>query len=163
MICSTRPWFITTIRSDSASASDCACVTKTKVMPRLRLQQLQLVLNRLAQIGVERAERLVEQQDVGLDHQAPRERDALALAAGEPVSAALGNVARGRSLSSMRSTLRVVARASAASSPRGRSATLLAHRHMREQRVVLEDHRGRPPLGRQVVDPLALDQDVAGA
>ena len=45
------------------------------------LQQLELVLDALAQIGVERAERLVEQQDVGLDNQRAGERDALLLAA----------------------------------------------------------------------------------
>ena len=51
------------------------------------LQQLQLVLNALAQIGVERAERLVEQQDVGLDHKRASERDALLLPAGQSVGA----------------------------------------------------------------------------
>ena len=31
-------------------------------------------------------------------------------------------------------------------------ADVIAHGHVRKQRVVLEDHRGRPPLGRHVVD-----------
>ena len=51
------------------------------------LQELQLVLNLLAQIGVERAERLVEQQNVRLDHERASERDALLLPAGQPVGA----------------------------------------------------------------------------
>ena len=49
------------------------------------LQQLQFVLDALAQIGVERAERLVEQQNVGLDDKGASEGDTLLLAAGEPV------------------------------------------------------------------------------
>ncbi len=43
------------------------------------LQELQLVLDRFAQIGIERAERLVEQQDLRLDDEAARQRHALAL------------------------------------------------------------------------------------
>ena len=49
----------------------------------LMLQQLQLDLHALAQLQVERAERLVEQQHVRLEHHAARDRDALLLAAGE--------------------------------------------------------------------------------
>ena len=47
------------------------------------LQLLELGAHALAQLGVEIAERLVEQQDAGLDHQAAGERDALLLAAGQ--------------------------------------------------------------------------------
>ncbi len=45
------------------------------------LQALELDAHLLAQLGVEIGERLVEQQDLGLDHQAAGERDALLLAA----------------------------------------------------------------------------------
>ena len=48
---------------------------------QMALQQLELVLNALAQIGVERAQRLVEKQDVRLDHEGACERDALLLPA----------------------------------------------------------------------------------
>ena len=51
--------------------------------PELGLQRLQLDLEVLAQPGVERAERLVEQQHARPEHERPRERDALLLAAGE--------------------------------------------------------------------------------
>ena len=47
------------------------------------LQRLQLVLHLLAQLEVERAERLVEQQHLGLVDQRAGQRDALALAAGQ--------------------------------------------------------------------------------
>ena len=33
---------------------------------------------------------------------------------------------------------------------------------MGKERIVLEDHRGRTPLGRHVVDLLAANEDVAG-
>ena len=51
------------------------------------LQLLQLDLHVLAQLQVERAERLVEQQQRRLEHQAARDRDALLLPAGELVDA----------------------------------------------------------------------------
>ncbi len=47
------------------------------------LQLLQLDPHALAQLGVEIGERLVEQQDLRLDHEAAGERDALLLAAGK--------------------------------------------------------------------------------
>ena len=47
------------------------------------LQALELDLHLLAQLEVEGAERLVEQQHLGLDDQGPGQRDALALAAGQ--------------------------------------------------------------------------------
>ena len=47
------------------------------------LQGLQLALHRLAQLQVERAERLVEQQHLRAQDQRARQRHALALAAGQ--------------------------------------------------------------------------------
>ncbi len=44
----------------------------------------------LAHLGVERAERLVEQQHLGLDRERARQRDALALAAGKLRGIAIG-------------------------------------------------------------------------
>ena len=51
-----------------------------KVIPSSCWIRLQLDLELLAELEVERAERLVEQERLGPDHRA-RERDALALAA----------------------------------------------------------------------------------
>jgi hypothetical protein len=42
-------------------------------------------------------------------------------------------------------------------------AHVLAHRHVRVQRVALEHHRDVAVLGLQVVDDLAVDQDLAAA
>ena len=51
--------------------------------PDLLLDALQLGLHLLAQLEVERAQRLVEEQDGGPVDERPRERDALRLAAGD--------------------------------------------------------------------------------
>ena len=123
------------------------------------LQELQLGLDRLAQIGVQRAERFVQQQDVGLNDQPAGERDALALATGEPLGPLIGHVREAKLLEDCATFASRSARFTRLTSRP--YATLLAHRHVRKQRVVLEDHRGRPPLGRQVVDAAAADQDVA--
>ena len=53
----------------------------------VRLQLLQLDLHVLAQLEIERAERLVEQQQRRLEHEAARDRHALLLAARELVDA----------------------------------------------------------------------------
>ena len=53
---------MTAIRSLIVSASSWSCVTNTKVIPSSLLERLQLDLELLAQLRVERAERLVEQQ-----------------------------------------------------------------------------------------------------
>ncbi len=57
------------------------------------LQALQLDAHLLAQLGVEIGQRLVEQEDFRLDHEAARERHALLLAAGQLVR---DSAARGR-------------------------------------------------------------------
>ena len=57
------------------------------------LDALQLELHLAAQLEVERRERLVEQQRARVVHERARERDALALAAGELARLALGEVA----------------------------------------------------------------------
>jgi hypothetical protein len=49
--------------------------------PDALLQRPELDLEAAAELGVERAERLVEQQHRGPQHQCPRERDALLLTA----------------------------------------------------------------------------------
>ena len=79
----TEPSDITTRRSAMISASSWSCVTITVVMPSLLLQLADLHAHRLAQLGVEVRQRLVEQQHVGPDDQRARQRDALLLAARE--------------------------------------------------------------------------------
>ena len=58
-------------------------------MPTCLLDALELDLHLLAELLVERPERLVEQEHARVHHQRPRERDALLLAAGEHRGAVL--------------------------------------------------------------------------
>ena len=70
------------------------------------LDALQLDLQLLAQLQVERAERLVEQQHGGAVDERARERDALLLAARELARLALGLARRGRRARAPRATRR---------------------------------------------------------
>ena len=83
------------MRSATVIASSWSWVTITKVMPEPLLQVHQLELGLLAQLLVERRQRLVEQQDARTLGQRARQRDPLALAAGQLV-----RLAARRSLSS---------------------------------------------------------------
>ncbi|MNL46131.1 hypothetical protein D3C87_1688170 [compost metagenome] len=49
---------------------------------KLPLQSTQFLAHPATQVRVQRRERLVQQKDVGLQHQGPRQRHALLLAAG---------------------------------------------------------------------------------
>ncbi len=77
------PRFITATVSAIVMASSWSWVTWMKVRPDLGLDALELDLHLAAQLEVERAERLVEQQHLGVVDQRAGERDALLLAAGE--------------------------------------------------------------------------------
>ena len=70
-------------RSASSSASSWSWVTKIVVWPVRVVDLAQPAAQLLAHLGVERAERLVEQQHPRLDRERAGERHALALAAGE--------------------------------------------------------------------------------
>ena len=78
-------------------------------------------------VGVERRERFVEQEDLGVARERARERDALALAAGEAAGSARPRDARSGSARGTR--------------PRAAARVLdvLADGQVREERVVLED------------------------
>ena len=80
--------FITAIRSLIVSASLWSWVTKMNVIPSSCLERLELDLEVLAQLRVERAQRLVEQQHARSQHQRARERDALLLSARQLVGLA---------------------------------------------------------------------------
>ena len=93
-ICSTRPAFMTAMVSAMVMASSWSCVTCTNVMPDLGLDPLELDLHLPAQLEVERAERLVEQQHRRPVDDGPGQRDPLLLAAGELGRLAPGQVAQ---------------------------------------------------------------------
>ena len=92
----------------------------------------------LAHPRVERAERLVEQQHRRLDGERAGERHPLALAAGELARVALAQVRRGRRGRAARPRA-AASRTSARLRTVRPNATLSAHGHVLERRVVLED------------------------
>ena len=108
--------------------------------PDLALDPLQLHLHLLAQLQVERAERLVEEQHLGVVDERARERDALLLPAGQLVR--LARLVAGQ-LDELEHELDLVAdlvrRDLAAAQAEGH---VLEHVEVREERVVLEDRVG---------------------
>ena len=123
------------------------------------VQRLDLGPHRHPQFGVQVGQRLVEQKHLGVAHDRPAHRHALALAAGqlfrEPV----------QQRAQVEDARRVV-------HPLGRhpgvglaqlqaEGHVVAHRHVRVQRIALEHHRDVAVLGFEVVDDLVVDQDLA--
>ena len=101
----------------------------------------------LAQIGIEIGQRLVEQQRLRLDDQRARQRHALLLSAGEFAGIALRQrfeLGRGQNRRELfRDGVAVeLAQAQAVDD-------VFGHRHVRPQRVALEDHRHVALFGRQ--------------
>ena len=101
-------------------------------------QVVQLGADRRLRVRVERRERLVEQQDLRVARERARERDALPLAAGELARPRVREVRDAKALE-------VVVR-----SVTPRVLDVLANRHVREERVLLEDEPDAPALRRQL-------------
>ena len=120
---------------------------------------LDLVLHLLAQLLVQRTQRLVHQHEVGLEHQGARNRDALLLAARKLAGAAVAHLRQlhhlqhlGNAILDLR--LRHVAHLQ-------RECKILVDRHVREQRIVLEHHADAALVRGHVVDRLVLQVDFA--
>ena len=119
-------------------ASSWSCVTCMNVMPTSPWMPLQLELHLLAQLQVERAERLVEEQHARAVDERPRQGDALLLAA-----ARAGAACASRGPSSRRELDGLGHTPAPISRPRpcaraGRTRRCRP-RQVREQRVALED------------------------
>ena len=117
----------------------------------------------LPHFGVERAERLVEQQHLRLDGQRARERDALPLAAGELRRIAIAQIVELHELQQVRDlrcdlVVRRPMRSRAHAQP---ERDVLEHRHVTEQRVVLKDEADSPLAGLPVRRILAVEQHAA--
>src|SRR6476620_1019193 len=126
------------------------------------LQRLEEDLHLLAQLQVERAERLVEEEDGGLVHDRPRERDPLPLAAGELHRLA---VAEARQADSLEHSLGPGAAVAAAHSLDSEAVLDVSRdRHVWEERVVPKDRVHGALGGRDArhVDPLQLDASCVG-
>ena len=130
------------------------------MIPELLLHLADLAAHAFAQLrGVEVRERLVEQKDPRLAHQRPRQRDALLLAAGELGRGALCGLREADEIERLHGlfgdVLLVVVR-SAADGERERN--VLKDRHVRPNRVRLEDHSYRTFV-RGHEDPLFVGED----
>ena len=123
---------------------------------------LQLLFQRLAELVVDRRKRLVEEQDVRLVGQRTRQGHPLALAAGA-LGDILAVVGLGQAQLRHQFERARLARRRIDALHLQRELDVLSDRPMREQRQRLEYHAGRPLVGRQIVDALAAQQDVAAA
>ena len=129
--------------------------------PDRLLDVLELDLHLLAQLQVERAERLVEQQHARPVDERARQRDALTLAAGELARLALAEVGEPHHAE------RLLGAAAALGAWHALDAQavldVLLHAHVREQRVVLEDRVDVPVVGRAPGHVDAAEQDAPRA
>ena len=115
--------------------------------PDLLLDPLELDLHLLAQLEVERAERLVEEEDGGSVDERPGQRDPLRLAAGDLGRLALLEAGQLDQLEHVGDArLDLVALDLLAPQPEG---DVVLDRQVREQRVVLEDRVDVPLVRRQ--------------
>ena len=123
------------------------------------LQALELDLHFLAQLEVERAQRLIEQQHLRMIDERARQRHALSLPAGELRRPALTQRFELHQLEHLaRQSLALVARDTA----HARTVRdVLQHGHVREQRVVLEDRVDVAVVGRHVGHIRAVEQHLA--
>ena len=126
----------------------------------LELDAPDLVAQLGADLGVQRRERLVEQEDLRLDRERPGERHPLLLAARELVRVAAGLVAEADQLEEpVGGRRRSVAADPAQPQAEG---DVLARGHVREQAVGLKHHAHVAPVRRHVGDVVAVEQDPAG-
>jgi hypothetical protein len=111
------------------------------------------------QLGVQVGQRLVHQEHRGLAHDRPAHRDPLALAARQLSRLAVQPVVQAQDLGRLLDPGGDVALRQLAHLER--EADVLAHRHVRVERVVLEHHRDVPVLRREVVDRPPADAQRA--
>ena len=124
----------------------------------LALQVLDLEAHLLAQVRVEVAEGLVQQQHLGVGHQGPGQGHALLLAAGELRGIALPEGAQPHLV--QHALYRGLGMGWRFRPELERVGRVGAHSEVRPDRVVLEDHAQVPGLGRHIRTP-ARDEPPA--
>jgi hypothetical protein len=113
-----------------------------------------------AQLGVEVRQRLVHQERLGVAHDRASHGHPLALAAGQ-----LGRltVQKLGQIKDFRGLLDLLCDLSLVHLGQGqRERDVLAHSHVRVERIRLEHHRDVAVLGRLLVDPFAADPQLSG-
>ena len=159
--CCSVPRENTATRLPSVIASTWSWVTWTVVTPRRWCSRPSSARSCTLQLGVEIGERLVEQEGLGMAHDRPPHGDALALAAGQLARLAVEQLAQVEEARRLVDAL--VDRALRKFAQLERKRDVLAHRHLRIERVVLEHHRDVAVARRDIVDDLAVDRDRAAA
>ena len=118
----------------------------------------------LADLGVERAEGLVEQQHLGFDGQGASQRHPLPLAAGELAGIAVGERFELDQRHQLPDALAdgACGRAHLARADAQPEGDILEHVHVAEQRIVLEHETHAPLAGALAGDIAALEEQGAG-
>ena len=148
------------MRSEIDSASSWSCVTKIVVMPSSFWIGADFLAQRHAHLGVERRQRLVEQQQLRLRRQRAGQRHALLLAAGKLVGIAVAELRQLDELQHLGDAL-VGLRLWHAGDLEA-EGDVLRDRQVGEQRIGLEHHADIALVGLQPGDVLAADDDRAG-
>ncbi len=126
----------------------------------IALQVDQVDLHLLAQLGVERTERLVEQQQARTVGQPARQRNALLLPAGQLVRIGCCLVGEVHLFENL--ARHPVDFGGRAARHLQRKSDVLSHRHMREQRVALEHGMHRAFFSGSVGEVFAVEQNLPG-
>ena len=113
-----------------------------------------------ADLGVERAERLVEQEHRRAIGESARDRDALALAARELLRAPPAEAREPDQLEQLLAPLPALLLGDARDAQR--ELDVVRHRHVAEERVVLEHEADAAILGSEPGDVAAVEEDLAG-
>jgi hypothetical protein len=123
------------------------------------LQGPDLLAQLQANLGVQRGQRLVEQQHPGLDRERPGQRDTLLLAARELVRVLLGLAGQAHHVEQFAGPVAPL-RGARLAHPQP-EAHVVQRGHVREQAVALEHHAHVTPGGRHRGNVLAVDEDLA--
>src|SRR5471032_1025285 len=126
------------------------------------LQRIEFDAHARAQAGVERGERLVQQQGLRMGDQRARQRHALTLAARQLVRHLQGHRVEFKRLQPVADLCMIEGTRRIEPAAPQAEADVLPHIQMREQRVVLEQIGDAAPLRRDVDAPRAVEQRPAG-
>ena len=126
----------------------------------LALKPLDLVAHEHPEVGVEIRQRLVEEEHAGPHAQRAGQRDALLLAAGQLIRAAIPEPFQAHDAQEVLHARGDLAARAAPDAER--IPHVAGHRQVREERVALEDHRGGPPIRRIPRHVLPVEPDPAG-
>ena len=146
-------------RSDSMAASSSACVISSTVAPVRRHSRKTSSPIKQPRLRVERAERLVEQNEARLQHQRARDADALPHAAGQLRRIGLGKVLQSHEGECIVDAAADLRRGNAA--PPQSECGVVPHRQPGEARVFLK--HDADAVGDFAVNRLAFERDSAGA